>query len=89
MKLETLRKIFQDAIDTKMNYVGILVHMEGFNDNEVIINTRGNFKKKLEYYEKTYDENCIHKFSPTIGIVDVMSAEYFEDFEYLFEDDDE
>lgn len=87
MKFEKVREVFQDAIDSNMYYVGVLIHMEGFKENELIINQSGNFENKLAYYEKTYDENCIHKFSPTISIVDAMSTDYIDDFEYMFVDE--
>lgn len=47
----------------------ILVQMEGFPENEKIVNPKANIKAKLEYWSKTYDENLNHRFSPGIKIV--------------------
>ena len=67
-------------------YIGVLIQMEGFLKPELIINKNENFDSKLEYYKKTYDENCNHKFAKGIKIIGVESGDYMEDFEELMYD---
>ncbi|ODA09116.1 hypothetical protein [Paenibacillus polymyxa] len=49
-------------------FVGVRIKMDGFEDEEVIINGEKNFETKLEYYKNTYDQNLNHKFAKGISI---------------------
>jgi hypothetical protein len=55
--------------------------MEGFPEEEIIVNPPENVESKLAYYEKTYDENLQHKFSKGISIVDWTWADSFSKLE--------
>lgn len=68
-KLERLIEVFEYAKRTRAEYVGIVVKMDGFETNEVIINHYNNIESKLEYYKNTYDENLNHKYSKGISII--------------------
>jgi hypothetical protein len=50
-------------------YVAIVVEMEGFPRNEVIINHPDNVELKMKYYRETYNDDLTHKHAP-IRIVD-------------------
>lgn len=63
--------LFKAATYFERPYVGMLVKMEGFPKEEIIINPVENADAKIEYYKKTYDEDLQHKFSPGISITKV------------------
>ncbi|MNW60619.1 hypothetical protein D3C74_386220 [compost metagenome] len=69
MKL-TMNDLIQNFERANINgiFVGVRIKMDGFEDEEVIINGENNFKTKLEYYKNTYDENLNHKFTKGISI---------------------
>ena len=52
----------------------LLVDMPGFPAPEMITNPPENIDGKLEYYKKTYDENCEHKHAPGIRIVGIAAS---------------
>lgn len=69
MKMETLKKMFETSIkQTYVTHVFIVVEMDGFPEDEIILNKIENAKSKLAYYEKIYDENGYHRFSKGIRI---------------------
>ena len=67
--IEDLKRITQIAIDNKVT-LGLFIEMPDFPMPELITNPVCNLKKKLEYWEKTYDENLEHRYSKGIKIVD-------------------
>ena len=73
--MEDLKAIFTEAKDNEYRYIGVLIQMEGFESPELIINSYENFDKKLEYYSKTYDEKCNHKFAKGIRIIDADGSD--------------
>jgi hypothetical protein len=83
MKLSELNDIFNSCKDECCGdgegFVAIQVRMDGFPEDEIIINKYENIDSKLEYYNKTYDENCNHKFSKGIRIVNATWAYYFDE----------
>ncbi len=81
VNMENLIKIFLRAKELDMKYVAILVEMAGFPKPEMIINTTENIDAKLAYYQKTYDEELNHKFSPGIKIVNFTFAKELKDIE--------
>jgi hypothetical protein len=47
----------------------LVIAVDGVGEaEELIINPRENFQSKKEYYDKTYDDNMVHKYSPNIKI---------------------
>lgn len=76
MKMTELTQLFNEAIEAKAKYVAVRIQMEDFPEDEIIINPNENIVGKLAYYEKTYDENCVHKFSPTIKITGAGYSNY-------------
>ena len=86
LTMQDLEKAFQEAKEGNFKFIGIKVHMEGFLADEIIINPIENFESKLEYYKKTYDENCNHKFAQGISIVAVDYEDFVDALEFFIED---
>lgn len=82
--MSALVSVFEYAINYDYNYVAVVVRMDGYPENEIIINPNENFKKKLEYYQNTYDENLNHKHSQGIRIVDATAGEDLDEIETDF-----
>lgn len=82
--MEHLVAAFQEAKERKASYVAIKVRMDGFPEDEIIINKYANIDSKLEYYKKTYDEDLNHKFSKGIKIIDFTYSNRFEYIELDF-----
>jgi hypothetical protein len=72
--LTRLENMFLAAAKNNIKYVGVLIHMDGFPCDEIIINENANIIPKLKYYKNTYDENLNHKFSKGIRIVSAACA---------------
>jgi hypothetical protein len=85
MKLSKLNEIFNDCknefYSLGKGYVAIQVRMDGFPEDEIIVNRYENIDTKLEYYNKTYDENCNHKFAKGIRIVNATGTNDFDEIE--------
>lgn len=77
MKMENLEKCFNAAIEKDVNYVGVLIQMQGFKTPEIIINETPNFKAKLEYYQKAYDSDLTLKTFNGIKIIGFTYANTF------------
>jgi hypothetical protein len=81
--MQDLIKCFTDAKRDYAKYVAIRVSMDGFPEDEIIINTHANIDTKLEYYKKTYDDELNHKFAKGIRIVDCTSGNSLDEIEWL------
>ena len=81
LTMDNLRNCFNSAKELKYNYVAVKIDMQGFEKPEVIINEKANFDKKLEYYEKAYDDNLVLKSFNGIRIVGFTFADVYEDIE--------
>lgn len=79
-KKQHLRNVFDMAIRNH-KWVAIKVSMEGFPEEEIIVNPPENAASKLAYYEKTYDENLEHKFAKGIKIIDCTWSNSFGELE--------
>lgn len=69
-KMQKLENVFIDAWRNGADYIGILIMMPGFEKPELIINHYSNFKSKLAYYKKAYNENLELKANNEIKIID-------------------
>lgn len=78
---ENLKNCFNFAIKENKKFIGLLIAMDGFDKPEIIINTRENFEKKFEYYDKTYDDNLEHRFAKGIKIIGYATGINFEKIE--------
>ena len=74
--LNDLRKVFQAADERDHLYIGVSIKMPNFNKPEIIINTYSNFKSKLSYYEKAYNNDLTLKSNPNIKILNAVSSDY-------------
>lgn len=74
-QMDNMREVFLQAHINEIPFVGIRVQMDGFPEDELIVNGYENIKPKMDYYEKTYGEDLQHKFSPTIRIVGFASGQ--------------
>ena len=76
-------KMFEEAFESEWakesNYLGILVDINGVE--EVIINSKENYKVKLDYYKKAYTKNLIHKHDSKVKIVDFTFEVSYADIE--------
>lgn len=82
--IECLEKCFENAIKFKKKYVGVIIEMQGFKKPELIINTTDNFKEKLEYYKKAYNEDLILKSFNGIKIVNFVASDYIQVIESAY-----
>ncbi|MED3888154.1 hypothetical protein [Priestia aryabhattai] len=60
-----------EAVKEEAKFIGVLIRMPGFQNDELIINTHENIAKKIAYYYNTYDDNLQHRYSPGVSIVGV------------------
>lgn len=81
LTMENLINCFNNAKDKGYTYVGIKVEMKGFPKPEVIINSKSNFDKKLEYYQNSYDENLTLKSFNGIKIIGFTYGDDFDSIE--------
>lgn len=79
MKIKDLENCFDKAIIEGATYIAVKIQMEGYPKPEIIINESENFKKKLEYYKNSYNEDLTLKAFNGIKIIGFAYGEYFED----------
>lgn len=82
LTIKDLEFCFTEALALACGYVAVVIKMEGFPSNEIIINDRNNFDSKLDYYKTAYNEDLTHKFSKGISIVGFTYGDSFEDIQY-------
>lgn len=70
---EELIKTIENAIECNHRYIGVEVRDSRLRESEIIINPRRNFKDKLEYYKKAYDDDLKLKACSDISIVSFSS----------------
>lgn len=68
--MSLLEDCFQEAINLKAKFIAVKIKMEGFNKPEIIINQTENFRSKLNYYKKSYNNDLTLKSFFGIEIVD-------------------
>lgn len=83
-RMQELENIFNQAKE-KEHYVAVVIKMDGFPTNEVIINHPENIETKLAYYKKTYTDNCEHKYAADIKIIDALSGSSFQSIQKQLE----
>jgi len=59
-KMTDLINCFKEAKESGSKYIAMYIRVPDAEKQEVIINSRENFDVKLEYYQKTYDEDLYH-----------------------------
>lgn len=81
LTIKNLESCFKVASQSQQKYVAVVVRMEGFPSDEIIINNCDNFDAKLKYYKSAYDEKLNHKFSKGISIVGFTYGDSFKEIE--------
>ena len=84
LKMKNLELCFERAKQYKAKYVAVLIEIEGFPEPEVIVNPIRNLDSKLAYYQKTYDENLVHKNLKDIKIVGCTFGQDMKEIEEDF-----
>ncbi len=69
MNKEKLMKVFEECRNKRMG-IRIELEMPNQEDLEIIINTYKSLNAKQSYYNKTYDNNLVHKKNDKIKIID-------------------
>lgn len=82
---EELMSEFEYAITNEIQLFAVRIHFEDTDCYETIINTKENFIHKLNYYDKTYTDDLVHKRASEIKIIDFVSAETYADIETAFD----
>jgi hypothetical protein len=85
LKMSNLENCFKRAKELNEKYAAVRIQMVGFPKDEIIINGFENIDTKLEYYQKTYDEELNHRFAKGIKIVGFTFGSSFEQIEEDFE----
>lgn len=86
LNIESLRNCFETAKKYEYKYIAVKIAMQGFKKPEIIINQFENFDKKLDYYEKAYDNNLILKSFNGIRIIGFVYGNTFEEIEDKLKD---
>lgn len=82
LTISNLENCFRSAIDSGYNYVAVKIRIEGFQNDEIVINPLANAESKLAYYKHAYNENLTHKLGGTnIQIVGFTFGDSFEDIQ--------
>ncbi|MCO7177024.1 hypothetical protein ACFP7A_01250 [Sporolactobacillus kofuensis] len=84
MTKNELIEVFKRAKKQRFDYVGVQIHMDGYPENELIVNKQENFDSKLNYYLATYDDELNHKYAKGIYIADAKPAHFLAEFAGLF-----
>lgn len=74
--------VFNKAVKLGFKYVAVKVRMDGFLEDEVIINGIENALGKLEWYNDKYDDELNHKFSKGVKIVDATYGNTYDSIEW-------
>lgn len=75
---------FQLAKASRSRYVAVRIAMEGYPEEEVIINKYANFDKKLEYYKNAYNDDLTLKANNNIRITGFIYAETYDEIRKEF-----
>lgn len=78
---ESLIACFHDAINKNSQFVAVLIRMDGYPRDEVIINHIENAKAKLGYYLTVYDEDLRMHRNQSIQIVGFTHANSFDEIQ--------
>jgi len=75
--MKNLENLFETAEKNQNKYIAVMIEAKGSAKPEIIINPSENFKAKLDYYKKAYDENLNLKASKGIKIVGAINGNDF------------
>lgn len=83
-KKEAMFDNLRDAMEREFTFFAIKV-IQGSPLPELIVNRHENFESKLAYWDKVYDDDLNHKFSPGILIVGWATANNYADIQKLLD----
>ena len=69
-----LRECFETAQRLGYEFVAVKIDMQGFEHPEIVINRKGNFEDKMNYYDNAYDDNLILKTCKDIEIRQITAT---------------
>jgi hypothetical protein len=81
MKMITTMQCIENFFNGSNEFVGIQLTIPNAPGCEIIINPKENFKEKLAYYKKTYDEDGVHKHVPSIKIIGWSCGNTFQELQ--------
>ena len=77
LTMTDLENTFNQAIGLGVEYIGVRIKMQGFDEPEVIINPKENFETKLAYYNKAYNDDLTLK---TFNGIKIVGFEYGDSY---------
>lgn len=89
MDKSALKAAFANAKAVGARYIGVRVEAEGSSQPEIVINPKGNFDAKFDYYMNAYDDDLIlisAKGKECIRITGIAQGNAFEDIEVQLSD---
>lgn len=81
LNINNLERCILVASELNKKYIAVKVQMKGFLKPEIIINCTKNFRSKLDYYKKAYNEDLTLKTFNGIKIIGFTYGDSFEDIE--------
>lgn len=81
LTIKNLIHIFESAIMNDANFVGVKIQMQSFEKPEIIINSAENFKTKLAYYKKAYNDDLTLKTFSGIKIIGFTFGDDFQEIQ--------
>ena len=83
MNKQKFKQIVNEGIDRNKNFMVVKIETEGNPAPEIIINSKENFSKKTNYYDKAYNENMelikAKEAGKLIRITDVLMTSNLND----------
>jgi molybdopterin converting factor small subunit len=84
LTMRGLEEALKTAIGNEIKYFAVLIEIDGFPENELIINRTANFEDKLQYYKQAYKQNLNHKLQDHIRISGYMMGNTLNGLSDLF-----
>ena len=79
--LDELENVINEAYMNGARLIAVKIDMIGFEKPEIIINQAENFKAKLEYYKKAYNQDLTLKAFNGIKIVGFTYGDSLDDID--------
>lgn len=73
LTMQQMVNFFQDCRDKGLDMV-IKLKMPNQEQPEIIMNYNKSIDAKLEYYQKTYTDDLVHKNNPDIQIIEILGT---------------
>jgi hypothetical protein len=87
MNKEKFNKIIDEGIARNRNFMAVKIETEGNPGYEIIINPSVNFKAKIRYYDKNYNDNMelikAKEAGKIIRIIDVIMTSNLNDLSWF------